>query len=183
MLKPADIDLPVVSTEEEIEEVRQMMTSKEIWRNLARMEQPKKGKFFLLFQTGKYAAHFIRLNKNEHIGFFLLDQGRLKSSGRIEVDIAIPSREHRKQGASLLALGHLFDLWLMTDRCDEFWAWIDVGNTASVKMIQSMKIPISDHGTNDGVMVDGNVDTIEVYMNKAVWVQIRDDFLAAYASH
>ena len=50
MLKPADIDLPVVSTEEEIEEVRQMMTSKEIWRNLARMEQPKKGKFFLLFQ-------------------------------------------------------------------------------------------------------------------------------------
>lgn len=180
MLKLDDIDLPEVTSEEDIEEVRLMMTSREIWRNLARMEQPKKGKFFLLFQTGKYAAHFIRLKKTEHIGFFLLDKGRLKSSGKIEVDIAIPSTEYRKQGASLLAMAHLFDTWLLTDRCAEFWAWIDTGNTASVKMIEAMKIPIASHGAQDGIMVDGRVDTIEVYMNKDVWTRIKGDFLAAY---
>jgi hypothetical protein len=168
-----DIDLPEIKTEEEIEDLRQLMAERDVWRNLGRMEQPKKGKFLLLFQVGKYAAHFIRYKKSDRIGFLLLDQGRIKSSGRVEVDIAISDSNHRKKGASMIAMTHLFDEWLLSGRCDEFWGWIDIGNTASMKMVESLGIPIVKRGQADGNMVDGKVDTVELVMNAQIWRPIR----------
>lgn len=168
------IKLGDVETEDDIERVRAGLQRRDVWRNLdllGPMDRP--GKFRGQFLTGYLRAHMIvDADTGEEYGFFLLRCGRLKSAGRVEVDIAIPDPGTRGRGISQLALMALFDRWLLGDLCTELWAWIDLGNTASVQMVRSLHIPIVNQ-TRRGISVDGPVDVIELRLRKETWLHLR----------
>lgn len=168
------IKLNDVETEADIERVRAGLQRRDVWRNLdllGPMDRP--GKFRGQFLTGYLRAHMIvDADTGEEYGFFLLRCGRLKSAGRVEVDIAIPEPTTRGRGISQLALLALFDRWLLDDLCTELWAWIDLGNSASVQMVRSLHIPIVNQ-TRRGISVDGPVDVIELQLRKESWLRLR----------
>lgn len=172
------IKLTDVETEADIERVRAGLQRRDVWRNLdllGPMDRP--GKFRGQFLTGYLRAHMIvDADTEEEYGFFLLRCGRLKSAGRVEVDIAIPDPATRGRGISQLALLKLFDRWLLEDLCTELWAWIDLGNSASVQMVRSLDIPIVNQ-TRRGISVDGPVDVIELQLRKESWLRLRPTVL------
>lgn len=163
-----------VETPEQIEQVRAGLQERDVWRNLdmqGPMDRP--GKFRGQFLSGYYRAHLIvDDDSGEQYGFFLLHCGRWKSAGRVEVDIALPSKNLRGKGISQLAFIALFDYWLATDLCKEMWGWIDEGNKASVQMVTSLQIPIYNRERRS-ISVDGYVDIIEVKMTAEHWQRVR----------
>ena len=175
-----DIKLVDATDEDAIERVRAMMHADDVWRNLARMEPPKRGKFHLFFANGKYQAQLITLrDSGEEIGFVLYDCGHLKSRSVAEIDIGIPDRTHRKLGASKLALAAAFDCWLVEEeRCQILWGWIDTSNEASLRMVRAVGVVETARNEKDGIMVHGNVDTVEVAMTKERWLEVRPKLLA-----
>jgi hypothetical protein len=172
------IKLYDVETEADIERVRAGLQRRDVWRNLdllGPMDRP--GKFRGQFLTGYLRAHLILdADTDEEYGFFLLRCGRLKSAGRVEVDIAIPNPSIRGRGISQVALLELFDRWLLGDLCAELWAWIDLGNSSSVQMVRSLNIPVVNQ-TRRGISVDGTVDVIELRLRKEEWLRLRPSVL------
>ena len=180
-LKTPRISLVDVGTEQErILQIIDGFAGRDVWRNLDQtgpIEQ--RGRFIAKFVSGYYQGHLIEnADTKEQYGFFLLNCGRLNSVSRVEVDIAIPSREHRKLGISKLAFVALFDHWLLPEgsskigRCEEMWGWIDVGNTSSVKMVETLQIPVFNRTTR--VIADEEaVDIIEVQMTREHWGSVR----------
>jgi hypothetical protein len=176
------VQLSDVSTDEQkILRIIDGFSNRDVWRNLDQtgpIEQ--KGRFIAKFISGYYQGHLIHdANTDEEYGFFLLNCGRLKSQGRVEVDIAIPKREHRKLGVSKLAFVALFDHWLLEERCAEMWGWIDVGNRASVKMIEALQIPVYNE-TRRVIADEETVDVIEVHMTRENWERVRPKLASAW---
>lgn len=154
---------------------------RDVWRNLDQLGPiEQKGRFIAKFISGYYSGHLIEnADSGEEYGFFLLNTGRLKSAGRVEVDIAVPKREHRKLGVSKLAFVALFDRWLLEDRCAEMWGWIDMGNSASVKMIEAIQIPVYNQ-TRRVIADEEAVDVIEVHMTREIWERVRPGLAARW---
>jgi len=157
-----------------IEKLRTMMLADDMWQSLARLEPPPPGKMQLLFSTKKYAGHLVRrTDTGEDIAFVLLDIGRLKSRGDVEVDVGIPDVAYRGMGLSKLALAMAFDAWLRTDRCTRMWGWIDVSNAASLAMVRALEIPEVGRGRANGQTASGMVDTVDVALNREEWERAR----------
>jgi len=183
--------IDVGSDTEKVLQIIDGFAGRDVWRNLDQtgpIEQ--RGRFIAKFVSGYYQGHLIEdADTKEHYGFFLLNCGRLKSQSRVEVDIAIPEREHRKLGLSKLAFVALFDRWLLGDRllgdrplesrCEEMWGWIDVGNTSSVKMIEALEIPVYNR-TSRIIADEEAVDVIEVHMARENWKRVRPKLAARW---
>jgi hypothetical protein len=161
-------------SEEQVEQIREGMLERDVWRNLdLKGPMTRRGHFLSKFVSGYYQGHLIvDADTDAYYGFFLIHCGRLKGSGRIEIDIAIPDKKHRKLGVSQLAFVELFDHWLLGDRCKECWGWIDVGNKASVRMIESLEIPV--YNETERIIADEEVvPVIEVHMTAEHWKTVR----------
>ena len=164
-----------VESDADIEAVRTMMADRVVWRNLALDGQPGPGKFRGFFLMGRYQAHFIVDETAERrIGFVLLNCGKLKSRGEVEVDIAITDVDYKGKGLSKIALGMTFDAWLLTDRARRCTGWIDVKNLASIGMVEALNVPVTGYGEQDGEFVDGLADTVNLAIDKPTWLALKD---------
>lgn len=169
------IYLTTIRSTREVEQLIELIQDDEVWKNLEWDERPE---FHPVYRTelllGVWAARFIHLADDDRIiGAVILDTKRLKQDGVVELDIAITDKSVRKKSLSTRAMALVFDEYLLSGKAKVVWGWIDARNASSVKMVESMGLPIV--GVQKGVrtMHDGPVDSVEVVLPRADWERIR----------
>lgn len=169
------IYLTNVRSTREVETLIDLLQEDEVWKNLEWDERPV---FHPVYRTelllGVWAARFIHAAEDDRIiGAVILDTKHLKVNGTVELDIAITDKSVRKKSWSTRAMALVFDDYLLSGKAKVVWGWIDARNTSSVRMVESMGLPIA--GIQKGVrtMVDGPVDSVEVVLPRADWERIR----------
>lgn len=173
--EPLGIYLTPVKSTRDIENMIDLLQDEEVWKNLEWDVPPEMDPAYhaeLVF--GLWAGRFIHSADDDRvIGAVILDTKRLKTEGVVELDIAITDTAVRKKSLSTRAMALVFDEYLLGEKSHTVWGWIDARNTSSVRMVESMGLPIV--GIQKGVrtMVDGPVDSVEVVLKREDWDRIR----------
>lgn len=170
------IALEEVRTPEQVEQLRQMFFVEDVEQNLDVKDSPKDrpGKFAGKLAIGEYQAHLWRLKATgEVVGMFFLYCSRLKSQGIVEVDAAVPDAKHRRQGYPKDAMVALFDHWLLEERAQALWAWIDERNEPSIRMLQALSVPLVARDVPRVTVKGERIQTAEARITKADWIEIR----------
>lgn len=178
------IALEHVKTRAQIETLRRMFETPDVEHNLDLHHSPlqRPGMFAAKFDVGDYYGHlWRRIDTDEIVGMFLMHATRLKSAGIIEADAAVPDLKHRGHHFAREATVALFDYWILGDRCQKMWAWVDEENPATIKMLSALHVPIVKRGVSRTSAAGLPKTTVEFALDKPGWLAIRKELPYALA--
>lgn len=171
---PHALELFEVRTEDEVEELRQMVVYEDVWTAFHYPEPPTKGKFFLRFHNKQWVGYVIRERKSKKgVGLIIVMTRHSRTTNAVEVDMAVPNPEHRGMGITQTAGALLLDLWLMSDRIGQIFSRTAKSNALAMnagKGFGHTFVPVSGELKSEFSNPD---DAIAMYINKEMWSQLR----------
>lgn len=171
---PHALELFEVQTEEEVEALRQLVVHDDVWTAFNYPEPPTKGRFFLRFMNKQWVGYLIRERESKRsVGLIIVMTRHSRTTNAVEVDMAVPSPEHRGMGITQTAGALLLDLWLLTDRIGQIYSRTTKSNALAMsagKGFGHKFVPMESALQSEFSNPD---DAIAMYINKEMWVQLR----------
>lgn len=170
---PHALEIFEVRTEEEVEDLRQMVINDDVWTAFHYPEPPTKGKFFLRFFNKQWVGYLIReRDSKKQVGLIIVMMQHSRTTNAVEVDMAVPDPALRGMGITQTAGALLLDRWLLTDRIGQIFSRTTRSNALAMsagKGFGHKFVEMPDFKSQFG---DPD-DAIAMYINKEMWTALR----------